>query len=490
MTQRTVTLKEPIPAPISSEACSNLARRPTRWITFRHPWYSDAFEQNILFTLRPYDDKDGGLQYGVAFSACAIVAGNAWNGWLQETKEGDKVKPGWDDLLYGTDYYFFLPSSSQLGERPAGPSTPSCIFRYPIVPSFQHWSYPHDGFPEQWSAMRPISISSFDAEKVPPPASGVTDYVNNRDRWCVISKYRDNPQRAHLCPRSETTWFQENRMEQYNVWAELEPAVDDIANSFLLRSDLHTAFDKYKKFVITPKQSQWAVHFLEPTLDFGSLYHNTPIALAPSISPNFLLVRFAWAILPRLGAFLKTNSSKLLKLRVKKEDGMAEEVKSLTKNELSNLLDSERARTPSPSKKKRGAPDQNDPKDNDDIAPDEHTTHRGRKRFRSQSEEYAREFGADGASTTRTSFGSSGSSMTLASSMDIPDRSEEGQDLQSYKRQYIVAQRPKDPDLICCDYNAAERASKLGLPRTGTKENGGALLCLECLGVEYRDDPA
>ena len=64
----------------------------------------------------------------------------------------------------------------------------------------------------------------------------------------------------------------------------------------------------------------------------------------------------------------------------------------------------------------------------------------------------------------------------------------EDQDINACKKRRLLAQWPRDPNLICCDYNAAERATQLGLLGKGKKENGGALLWLECLGVEYRDE--
>lgn len=49
---------------------------------------------------------------------------------------------------------------------------------------------------------------------------------------------------------------------------------------------------------------------------------------------------------------------------------------------------------------------------------------------------------------------------------------------------WIESRRPSNPDLYCYNYNRAETAIREGLPG---KEFGGAYLCLECLGVEYRD---
>ena len=416
---------------------------PFRWIEFRHPWYSDAFGENILLKLRPYDGEDGGLQYGVALSACAIVAGNAWDGWLTETKTGRKITKDWDDLLLGSNYYFHV--------SPPGGSSTSSPFQYPIVPTFRHWRFPHADFPKQWRGPG----STGNATQPPPLASGVTAYVHNRDGACVISKSRDCLERGHLCPRSESEWFSSNSMQRYNLSTRVEPAIDDPANAISIRSDLHHAFDVQKKFVIAPKVSQWSVHFLEPTMDIGDLYHNCPLNLSASISPKFLLSRFAWAIFPELGLFLRTNSTKAIKVPVMTEHGMAEEVKMMGKDELTKIFNStnSKSRTPSPTKQqKRAAPEEDC--DSDQASS---SVHRGRKRHRPGSPEA----GDSQATTLKTEF-------------------------ETLKERLLLAQRPKDAQLICCDYNAAEEAARKGLE--GPKEYGGAHLCMQCLGVEYRDE--
>ena len=48
------------------------------------------------------------------------------------------------------------------------------------------------------------------------------------------------------------------------------------------------------------------------------------------------------------------------------------------------------------------------------------------------------------------------------------------------------AQRPKDSKLLCCDDGMAENVSRSGVH--GARKLGGAYLCLECLGSEYRAD--
>lgn len=50
---------------------------------------------------------------------------------------------------------------------------------------------------------------------------------------------------------------------------------------------------------------------------------------------------------------------------------------------------------------------------------------------------------------------------------------------------WIKSRRPTNPDLYCCDYNKVEAAIREGV--AGKEEYCGAHLCLECLGVEYRD---
>ena len=52
--------------------------------------------------------------------------------------------------------------------------------------------------------------------------------------------------------------------------------------------------------------------------------------------------------------------------------------------------------------------------------------------------------------------------------------------------EWIKSRHPSNPDLYCCDYNQVEADIKDGFP--GKEEFGGAYLCLECLGFEYRDE--
>ena len=466
--QSSLSIRDAILAPVST-AHSGL-NNPFELIRFRHPGYPGAFGQDILFSLYPFDSSTGGgLQYGVAFSACAIVAGNAWTGWLTETRDGARLIREWDDLLFGTDYYFHV------SQDPLPEDLHSGRFQYPIVPTFRHWTFPHDQFPDQWHGPRTGVGVTNDAIRPPPPLpSNATNYVHNRDKGCVISKYRDDPERAHICPRSEIEWFLDNRMEQYNLKVNLDPVIDDAANSCSMRSDLHTAFDVSKKFVITPKSSRWIVHFLEPTMDMGNLYHNVPLDLDPTISPKFILSRFAWAIFPRLAPFLKTNSFKSVKVRVTGDDGMEEKVETMSGADLTKLLDSSKSRTSSLIKKRRQGTSERD-----DLG---EYSDRGRKRFRVSQDNRA-----DWSTANTSPNYDSDMNSSRVSPSGVPKGGQQGPyDFKVLKRKILLAQRPKDPQLVCCDYNAAEDANRRGLE--GPRAKGGAHLCLECLGLEYRDD--
>ena len=131
-----------------------------------------------------------------------------------------------------------------------------------------------------------------------------------RDGRCLITSSRDCIERAHLYPLEKAEWFKRNRMGIYNIKRVLGCyLLDDNSNAFALRSDLHTTFDD-RKFLISRKNSEWAVHFLELTNELGALYHNTPIKLANNVSPFFLLARFAWKIFPLLREFLDNGLSR------------------------------------------------------------------------------------------------------------------------------------------------------------------------------------
>lgn len=461
-------------------------------ITFKHPGYPDQFSQNVLLTLFAFDSPTGGIHYGTAHLACAVVACNAWNGYFTRTRDGPRIDRDNDELLTERAYYFHVPTETA---------------KYPVYPSFEHWAFPHDNLPPYWlSAVQPDHESDIDLA-APPSSSTLTAAVLRRDKSCLVTKQGDCIERAHLCPRSEVKWFELNGMAQYNLNEQLiqDSVVDDISNVLALRSDIHTTFDD-RKFVIVPKDGQWVVHFTHLTRDLGRLYHNTPLKLHSDISARCLLIRFAWTIFPSVAKFLSTGAGRMVRMRVTVDDEIREITKRMGPEGAKDAFATTRGRSTSPKKRKESATA--DSRDNANIlAPAQHAAKRRRvlpatppkdvssataasspppadpPRLHTSPETIANQ----SSETTDHPFSSS-----QPTSNDSPSRNHTGsaepraQYFQKLKRSWLRHRRPSDPSLYCCDYNAAEAAAEAGVP--GKREWGGGWLCEECLGVEYRDE--
>ena len=451
-------------------------------ICFRHPGYPDNANHNVLLTLYAFDHPDGGLHYGTAFLACAIVAVNAFNGYMTETRDGDKLEMEWDGLLLKKEYYFHVPSTGgdggegQFGIGGSASSTEK--YQYPVYPSFEHWSFPHEAIPAHWPSAPP----SLDVELAPPSASGLTAHVLSRDQHCLVTLSKDNMERAHLCPHKEGEWFNRNSMDIYNSKRSLgDYLLDDVSNAIALRSDVHTTFDE-KRFLISRKKSKWIIHFLELTNELGGLYHNTSIKVATNVSPQLLLVRFAWAIFPLVRVFLGRGVPRQVRVGVVDQGSFFEQDKILGAKELKETINPPKSRNPSPTKRPRESNnDTTDAEDDNgyrnrkrgDALSEDASEHRGRKRQRASSPEQ----------TKVANVAVRSKALPLQSPRDI-DAGPTA--LEKKQLEWVRAQRPQDPKLLCCDYSEAERARRLGLP--GKKELGGAYLCFECLGFEYEPE--
>lgn len=64
--------------------------RYSHFILFKHPGYSDE-DKNTLLRLYAIDHESNGLHFTTAFVACAIVAGNAWNGYFTYGRDGERI---------------------------------------------------------------------------------------------------------------------------------------------------------------------------------------------------------------------------------------------------------------------------------------------------------------------------------------------------------------------------------------------------------------
>ncbi len=96
-----------------------------------------------------------------------------------------------------------------------------------------------------------------------------------------------------------------------------QTAITDVNNLMLLQSHIHSSFDKAKKFVFLPKNSttlgsHFVVHLTSFSEEFAILYQNALSYSLDSIPREYLLARFAWAILGKIEIFLLHNVARLL----------------------------------------------------------------------------------------------------------------------------------------------------------------------------------
>src|SRR5436305_14704871 len=81
-----------------------------RRVQFRHPGYPDG--KNVLLVLLAPDHPLGGIHHETARIACAVIAGNRWDGYFTESVNGQRVVEGSDAILRKSDYFFHVPNQS------------------------------------------------------------------------------------------------------------------------------------------------------------------------------------------------------------------------------------------------------------------------------------------------------------------------------------------------------------------------------------------
>ncbi|KAG9234572.1 hypothetical protein BJ875DRAFT_509286 [Amylocarpus encephaloides] len=360
----------------TSPGCTN-----TRTLTtFKHPAYSDDFQQGSLLQLYTWDTRDGGLHAGTALLACAIVACNAQDGYLTRNRDGGSLHVGDDEVLLDDEYYYHVPNPLPATQESSG----RAYYKHPVYPTFEHWPFPHGIIPARWLGGvegREGGEGGEGGETIDPSStpsvSSVSVAVIARDRACAISKYRDYIERAHLCPRNELDWFQQTER----------------------------------------------------------MYHHQPVEIAASVSAEFLLARFAWAIFPLVKAFIEQGPERLVKLQGKSSDGFYEVTKTLDPADFAQLGTTRRGRAKSP--KKRKALDLNLPSVVEAKRPCLSTD------------------GSDNCEEVPSLFCQS------AISEEEPDEDM----VATIRKQQLRKRRPThDPSLICCDYSLAERENAMGHP--------------------------
>ncbi|KAF7548348.1 hypothetical protein G7Z17_g7113 [Cylindrodendrum hubeiense] len=242
-------------------------------IAVYHPAY--RYPQSLLVNLPQVDAVDStgqptGLHHRSALLACQIIAHNAFEkGKLYFDQDGkypviDKIPL--DGALPDTSYFFILGSDPK--------------YRYPVVPSFRDWQFPHDRIPE-----------------------------------------------TYVIPVEEEEWFTQNGMNRYGGL--INPRqLRNPKNLIYLRADIRRLFDA-GLFAIAPKPelilkepeavaaaaaagpTNYVVHvFGGDAPEFCGIYHNRLVPNLVNTSPEYLFARFAWAVLHLVNPFVMAGTQR------------------------------------------------------------------------------------------------------------------------------------------------------------------------------------
>ncbi|KAI0554184.1 hypothetical protein F4679DRAFT_597313 [Xylaria curta] len=207
-------------------------------VSILHPGYS-IYESNIIFELAAVDcverssqGKTWGIHHGTVLIVGGIIANNAFGQvYLSHDRFGKNriqtpndgiVEPGryWLQLK-GHEPPLDLPDDRGSTEpqaasgrthtcTPRSPSTVSAAstpvddehYKYPIVPSFSAWKFPHDNLPKEWKLRHEPPRLEQDLEQDP-------DLTR-----CCINKSQLAVKSFQLIPSNKEQWFRHNGMRK------------------------------------------------------------------------------------------------------------------------------------------------------------------------------------------------------------------------------------------------------------------------------------
>ncbi|KAI1114914.1 hypothetical protein F5Y14DRAFT_412418 [Nemania sp. NC0429] len=333
---------------------------PCYMINILHPGYEEG--DNFLFCLPAVDYivdpsskiRTWGHHHATALIACGIIANNAFDDvYFSIDQYGQNpIKTPRDGILEPGEYWLQLNSiTGRKHESPATslPSTqpsympPASGYKYPIVPSFTDWPFPHGRLPKEWE--QPHTPPTHQDRDLP-----TADQVANR---CFVTDTNIGLEKCHLVPQAQLKWFMRNGMWRYARRSSAQ-RIHDPANILLMLGHLRWAFDR-PLFVILPKPSTvtstgpsasaaplaLAAPSTSPTpststasltsenkaqtyafvthvisgdpeaRDLAALYHNRAIQskyFNTLERREFLFARFAWALFPYLRDFVQNTS--------------------------------------------------------------------------------------------------------------------------------------------------------------------------------------
>ncbi|THX67331.1 hypothetical protein D6D08_06736, partial [Aureobasidium pullulans] len=167
--------------------------------------------------------------------ACAIVAGNRWEGYSSEERTGSSITTSKDGFSLAKEYYFRVLDDAE---------------QYPLAPSFADWLFPHRYLTSIWPQ---FSVPDMPPSRALPPEGGLIDALLAHDITCRLTDTVEGTEHAHLVLCSEVARFQQNTMFRYD--ASPRPEVEPInvpRNALSLRSDIHIVFDQ-RRFATVSK---------------------------------------------------------------------------------------------------------------------------------------------------------------------------------------------------------------------------------------------
>ncbi|KAI0872388.1 hypothetical protein GGS24DRAFT_467904 [Hypoxylon argillaceum] len=269
-------------------------------IEFFHPAYPNLV--NPLLTFPAVDvagDGRIGIDFDTARVACGIVACNRWDDdayFAVKSHEQGKIiwtkieRPDDGVLCADTIYYFVVDEPDH---------------RYPVVPSFDHWRFPHGALPPLWAKLSIPDINRY----IPPANDWDYDTVaHHRDVSCRVTGCFEGVKVAHILPFSHDLWFRSNRMDGYCRIPHVVNPIGDQTNLLLLRADIHNLYDQ-NRFAFIPKDATCNGPESIPTLllhailtkgspEISQYYHNRPLqSPIVGIRREHLFARFALSIL-------------------------------------------------------------------------------------------------------------------------------------------------------------------------------------------------
>lgn len=266
----------------------------THKVRLRHPGYPST--RDTLFSFKAYDHQDGGIKRFAAITACALVAGNAWRGYMSRDRTGPPVL---DEILVGESFFFHHHVH---GVSDSPDSCFGIIQPYPVYPDFLSWPFPHNHLPPWWPTLGPA----------PAPAVKLSDIsmaIKARDQSCRVTGFTEAGETAHLIAVKLQEWFMDQGMYNYS---DDDESIDSTGNQLLLRVDVHRAYDQCK-WVIFPSADRYVYHALD-SYELASLYHQRELRPIYGVRPEYILAAFARAIFPKLRRFLGTRMDKYLLL--------------------------------------------------------------------------------------------------------------------------------------------------------------------------------